>query len=509
MTTTDPAAPTAPRGPRVPARWRIAGWILLTTGLTLLALLLTMRSLLTNDVERAANQAVTQEIDEFITFTQQGVDPRTGEPFSDLAALFEVYLSRQHPDRGEALIGIAGERVLHSDNIGPRLPDGDRYLLAGDRKTLDRMLDTGAASGVLDTAQGQVRWGKVAVGADGGEPGTLIVAEFVAPDMAETTRLLTMTLLVALGGLLLTAGISYVVAGQILAPVRAIARAASRISESDLGVRVPVHSRDELGELAQSFNGMLDRIEDAYNAQRRFVDDASHELRTPITVIRGHLELLEDDPDDRAATLKVVDGELARMSRIVTDLLMLAKAQRPDFLVRRETDLAGMMLGIESTIQALDDRPWLLMQVAEGRAEVDAQRLTQVLLQYATNAVQYAPAGTPVRFGSALVPDEDRDGDVMLRLWLADQGPGIAPDDIERVFDRFHRAAGDAAHGGFGLGLSIVRAIAEAHGGQAWVESALGQGATFGVDIPIELLPEPDTDEQDTREWISARGWSE
>ncbi|GAA4430361.1 HAMP domain-containing sensor histidine kinase [Georgenia halophila] len=483
--------PAASRGSRIPARWRIAGWIVLTTGFTLLVLILVMRSLLINDVETAANVAIEQEADEFRTFAREGVDPRTGEPFESVAELLELYLSRQHPDQGEVLIGVGGDEILVSDNSRLTTESGEEYHLASDTATLDRILDSPDSGGVLTGEQGQLRWGKITINTQG-EPGVFVVAEFVENSMEANDRIIRMTVLVALGGLLLTAGISYLVAGRILAPVRSIGRAAAEISESDLSVRVPVRTRDDLGELAQSFNNMLDRIEDAHTAQRRFVDDASHELRTPITVIRGHLELLGEDPGERAATLAVVDRELGRMSRIVTDLLMLAKAERPDFVVREETDLAKMMLDVESTLQALDDRPWLLMEVAEGRAAVDAQRLTQVMVQYATNAVQYSPPGTPVRFGSTVVPDDDAGagGPVggLLRLWMSDAGRGIDEKDMPRVFDRFNRAGAGSAHEpGVGLGLSIVRAIADAHGGRAWVESAVGEGSTFGIDVPVPL----------------------
>ncbi len=476
------------RGSRVPARWRIAAWIVLTTGITLATVLLIMRSLLISDVQTAANAAIQQEAEEFTTFADVGVDPATGQPFTSLDGMLETYLERQHPDQGEVLIGV-GESVWHSDNARLRTVDGEPYLLGEDAGTLRRIIDAPGSGGVLDTEHGQLRWGKLDVSTDTGA-GMFVVGEFVRPHMEANDRILRMTALVAIGGLLLTAGISYLVAGRILAPVRAIGRAASEISETDLSVRVPVRTRDDLGELAQSFNSMLDRIENAYTTQRRFIDDASHELRTPITVIRGHLELLGEDPGERAATLAVVDRELGRMSRLVTDLLMLAKAERPDFLHKEDTDLAELMLHVESTIQALDDRPWLLMEVAEGRARVDPQRLTQALLQYAANAVQYSPEGAPVRFGSTLVEDGDRH---LLRLWLADNGPGISEEDMPRVFERFNRAVSPTEHQhGVGLGLSIVRAIADAHDGQAWVESAFGQGATFGIDLPVDLLPTPE-----------------
>ncbi|WP_218925980.1 sensor histidine kinase [Xylanimonas oleitrophica] len=482
------------RGARVSARWRIVGWILLTTGLTLLAVILTMRSLLTADVERAANTAISQELEEFARFASEGVDPRTGQPFEHVDDLLELYLSRQHPDQGEALVGIAGQTVLYSDNTRLQGPDGP-YRLGDDAALLERITSSAAPSGVLDTAHGELRWGRVTVQTRD-EPGTFLVAEFVGEALRQTQHVLRTTVLVALGGLALTALIAWFVAGQILAPVRSIARTAARISETDLSVRVPVVRRDDLGELAASFNGMLDRIEEAYTAQRRFVDDASHELRTPITVIRGHLELIGDDPAERAETLAVVDTELARMSRIVTDLLLLAKAERPDFLQRRPTDLEDLMLHVDSTVQALDDRPWLLMEVAEGTAEVDPQRLTQAMLQYAANAVQYSPAGSPVRFGSTLVRTDEG---THLRLWLSDEGPGIAPEDLPHVFERFHRTPrGEDDHTGFGLGLAIVHAIADSHHGTAWVRSTTGAGSTFGIDVPVTVEGPPPMEDDAT-----------
>ena len=163
--------------------------------------------------------------------------------------------------------------------------------------------------------------------------------------------------------------------------------------------------RDEIGALAETFNEMLDRIESAYTTQRQFVDDAGHELRTPITVVRGHLELLPDDPEERAKTLALVDSELVRMGRIVSDLLMLAKAEQPDFVVGRSVDVAALVLDIESKVQALGDRRWLLMEVAEGHAVLDPERVTQAILQLASNAVAHTEDGSTIRLGSRYVED--------------------------------------------------------------------------------------------------------
>lgn len=127
----------------------------------------------------------------------------------------------------------------------------------------------------------------------------------------------------------MTTGIGWAVAGRILAPVRPVRRAAAQLTEQDLTRRIPVQGRDDIALLAETFNAMLDRLERAFAAQRQFVDDAGHELRTPITIVRGHLELMGDDPAEQAETIRLVTDELDRMSRIVEDLLLLAKAERP------------------------------------------------------------------------------------------------------------------------------------------------------------------------------------
>ena len=232
---------------------------------------------------------------------------------------------------------------------------------------------------------------------------------------------------------------------------------------------------------------MLDRIEHAYTTQRQFVDDAGHELRTPITVVRGHLELMSDDPAERRKTLALVDSELVRMGRIVSDLLMLAKAEQPDFVVPRPSDVAALMLNIESKVQTLGARRWLLMEVAEGSVDLDPERITQAMLQLASNAVGHTADESTIKLGSRFVGDGPTR---RLSIWITDEGPGVRPEDAPLIFNRFQRARhadhSTAPRTGAGLGLAIVRAIADGHGGSAWVRSMPGEGATFGLDIPAE-----------------------
>lgn len=468
------------RGSGLPARWKITAWIMLTTFVLLVVVLVTARNLLLRDVNTRANADIAQEADEFRTFADEGVDPTTTQPFTSVDRLLETYLLRQSPIEGEVMVGVVDGRRL--GGIRGNLP----AAVAADPDLFAATTVPGRTAGVIASPAGEMRWGRVDV-ESGSSRGSFVVAAFTEVGRAGVDRTMRTVTAVSLAGLALTTGIAYLVAGRILLPVRTVRAVAAEIGETDLTARVPVQGRDDIAALAQTFNDMLDRLEHAYTTQRQFVDDAGHELRTPITVVRGHLELLSDEPEERRRTLALVDSELARMGRLVSDLLMLAKAEQPDFVVRRPVDIAQTMLDIESKVQPLGDRRWHLMEVAEGTAWIDAQRVTQAMLQLAANAVAHTAEGTTVQLGSRFSGAEPR----TLSLWISDQGPGVEPQDAPVIFDRFRRgrpadSSGTDRRAGAGLGLAIVRAIADAHHGSAWVRSVPGDGATFGLDLPAD-----------------------
>jgi two-component system, OmpR family, sensor kinase len=264
-------------------------------------------------------------------------------------------------------------------------------------------------------------------------------------------------------------------------PLRDVERTARGITETDLSGRIPVTGTagDELGRLVSTVNAMLDRVENGVAAQRRFVDDAGHELRTPITIVRGHLDVLDaNDPTDVRASLALVDDELERMNRMVSDLLLLARAEQPAFLHVREVDVGELTEEVREKVVRLGPRDWTVDAAARVVAGLDPQRITQALVALADNACRHTKPGDRIAIGSAVVGGE-------LRFTVADSGSGVAPADREQIFGRFARGTGTRSDGA-GLGLSIVRAIAVAHGGDVTVADTPGGGATFTVALPLE-----------------------
>jgi signal transduction histidine kinase len=257
-----------------------------------------------------------------------------------------------------------------------------------------------------------------------------------------------------------------------------LARTADAIYEQgDLARRVTGAS-DDVGQLGATLNRMLDRLEGAFRRERRFIGEASHELRTPITICRGHLEVLgpKPGPDELEECVDVVIDELDRMGRIVDDMTTLVRADTDWFLRREPFPLDEFLADVAvKASPLLNGRLRVVPTAEEALLEGDAQRLTQALINLLQNAALHGGNGCPV----VLQVVEETDG---WRFEVADEGGGITLDPPERVFQPFSR--GGANTGGSGLGLAIVRTIAEAHGGAAGVENRSGEGATFWIRVP-------------------------
>lgn len=334
-----------------------------------------------------------------------------------------------------------------------------------------------------------------------GTPGGFVQVALSTDRAAFVVRAMTIVLTVAFGAtvLLALAG-GPPVARLGLRPLRALARASARLAGGDLAARVPVPpSRDEVGELARAFNDMAARLEAAFSAQRAFVADASHELRTPLTALGGRLDILtralDRDPDEARRQMTAMRQDVARMTRLVGDLLQLARldANGRDDLRLADVDLAAVARDVyeqSRALPAVGDRDLRLVDGAPVPLQGDASRLHQVLLNLVANALQQSPPGGHVDLVVRAVPGAiGRPAGA--EAIVQDDGPGVAPEHLPHLFDRFYRTDTSRARsdGGTGLGLAIARAIVEAHGGTLRTENVTQSGARFTVTLPA--VPPP------------------
>jgi len=433
-----------------------------------------LREVLQARAGERVDDALVQETEEFRRLARNGRDPRTGQPFEGrVRRLFDVFLSRNVPGEGEAFFTwVDGRR--YRTTLAPgldRLPP----------PSIDRLgaAET-AVAGEYSLDDRRIRYVAVPVRFEGRQRGVFAVAIDLSGELEEVNDALRVAAGVGIGVLLLASLLAWVITGRVLAPLRELRDTARSISESDLSGRIQVEGDDELSDLAHTFNAMLDRLEEAFASQKAFISDAGHELRTPITIIRGHLELLGDDPEERRETVELVTDELDRMGRLVNDLLLLAKAQRPDFLQPESIDLHEFTHELFAKAATLAPRDWRIAAAGRGVIVADRQRLTQALMNLSQNAVAQTGEHDAIELGSSLVRDE-------VLLWVRDTGPGVPRADRERIFERFMRAGGPGRHNdGSGLGLAITRAIAEAHGGTVALSTQVSDGARFDLSIPTE-----------------------
>ena len=428
-----------------------------------------------------------QEVQEFRRLADEGVDPVSGEPFGrDVQRLFEVFISRNVPAEGEELITVPRRGKPLYDYSARAEEVFEEGATIGDSYIETWRTIREPKAGEIETLAGPASYLAVPVKRGGRTEGSFVVVTFESGAREEVDE--AVRIVASVTGAVLVAGtvIAFFAAGRVLTPLRGLRDAARNISGTDLTRRIEVDGHDELAELARTFNSMLDRLEDAFRSQREFVRDAGHELRTPITIVRGHLELLAAEPDRLEETAAIVTDELDRMSRFVDDLLLLAKSERPDFLELRTVALGEFTRELLAKAEQLGERDWVIDETSELVVVADRQRLTQALINLADNAVHHTTEGAEIGIGSAVAGER-------ARIWVRDTGAGVAPGDRERIFDRFQRGRGTRRYEGAGLGLAIVRAIAEAHGGRVRLDSEQGAGARFEIEFPVDAeVPPPE-----------------
>ncbi len=351
-------------------------------------------------VDTAVAEQLSREAGELAALAADGVDPMTGGPFTSASDLLRVALQRRVLPASGGQLAIVDGRVewLAADGV-PVRPEESPALVATVVPLAAR--DTVTQGVVL--ADGR-EWAYVVVpvhASSEAASGALVrvvdlgLERRLLDDTYRTYAVLGLLVLALIGG------VTWLVMARLLEPITWVRRTAESISESDLAARIPVRGHDDLSALTRTVNGMLDRIEEAVGGQRRLLDDVGHELRTPLTVIRGHLELL--DParaDDVSATRALTLEEVSRMSRLVDDLLLLARAERGDLVTPRPVDIGRLTDETFEKARVLGDHRWVLEELADVECVLDPQRVAQAWLQLAANAVRYSPPGSRVGFGS-------------------------------------------------------------------------------------------------------------
>lgn len=416
-----------------------------------------------------------------------GLNPHIVQSAGNLEVQLRLYRpdgTLQEPPTDTVLGPQADPRAVLAAPAGPPF---DRLVGIAPALTSSEPLPSGGAFGLVETPDERWRVYVMPVVDRGALTGYV---EGLAPlgriDMS-VSRLRTLLLGLSLAGLLAALAASWAVAGRALQPIGDMVQTARSIEQArDLSERVPMPPQhDELGELAETFNEMLASLEEASRAQQRFVADASHELRAPLTAIQGNLELLRRQPtmsaNERQEALGEAEREAARLTRLVADLLALARADSGATIKRAPVDLDAAVLDALSAARPLAHGQTLVLETFEPATVLgDADRLKQLFLTLLDNALKYTPP-----MGSVTV-DLCRNGS-QAEVIVRDTGVGIPPDALPHVFERFYRADPARARdpGGTGLGLAIAHWIVEQHGGAIRAASQPGQGTTVTVTLPL------------------------
>lgn len=408
------------------------------------------------------------------------------------------------PDTGtwdaaiDALAAVV-QRAAPDDNTGVvGLVDGEVRLVPGVPLDVDLQKAPGFVPHVTSSLEGtdpligtyadeDVTWRYLAVpiglSTDVDTDATFVIAYDIEAELAEINQAARVWVIATSITIAVIAASAALVTTRLLRPLRQMRRTAERVSAQALSERLPIHGRDDVSDLAQTMNDMLDRLDQALESQRQLLSDVGHELKTPITIVRGYLEVVDpEDPGDVRDTRDLAVDELERMGRLVQDLAAAAALHGPSPVRPVAVDASDLMRQILRKVQGIDGADAEAGDIAEVVTGLDPARVTQAVLQLAQNAVTHG--GGRIVLSSRVVGDT-------LEIVVRDFGPGVPDGAKVEVFDRFRRGTDAAARSGSGLGLNIVQVIARAHGGAARVEDAPGGGAQFIIGLPLTRASRP------------------
>lgn len=476
---------------RLPIRWQITSWFSGLLAVVLLFFGLSLYFTLQTDLLARIDESLKRRATE-VRLRLEGVAQAANLNSQQVSQALEINPLDEFADPGVYV------QVL--DQQGKVL--GDSYSLGQARLPIDPALVVVALNGQPSTGEAQVANEKVriyyqALVVKSQLAGVMEVGESLKPYTDTLNRVRLYLVLGAAVALLISVLGGWWVTRRALRPVVRVSETARRIAATrDFEERIPQPpnfkgQHDEISELAATFNRMIEELGRVFEAHRHFMADTSHELRTPLTIIQGNLDLLKRGlpPAEAAEAVEETGEEAARLSRLVSDLLMLAQADAGMMVERAEVDLAAVAKRSFHRAEQLAEnqaKPLKLSITRLDPAKVmgDEYRLDQAIFNLLENAVRYTQQG---EISLILAVESGPVGPPIARISVKDSGPGIAPEHLAHLFQRFYRVdqARSRALGGTGLGLAIVKYIAEAHNGQVQVESQPGAGSTFSLLIPL------------------------
>ncbi|WP_246049669.1 MULTISPECIES: HAMP domain-containing sensor histidine kinase [Glutamicibacter] len=481
---------TRPRQRRMPIRAQVITGMILLVAIALATAGTAMYVLERHELNDRLDDSLIRTVEEYRVLAETGVDPQTKQGFQHAEDLLYTAMQRTVPARYQGMLGLSADQLQWTapHSVTLRLEDDPEFLEWAKNSSTDARVRIENVSTQHSTYRAMVV--PIQLASDP-KPARFVLAYDYTSEVRHINTQIMVFIAAGAMVVVLASIAAWLIVGRMLEPIRRLRDTARQISESDVSSRIEVTGHDEFAELTVTINEMLDRLEAALQSQRQLLDDVGHELRTPVTIIRGHLELMDvHDAEDVAQTREISLDELKRMSLLINDLVTLAGANQADFVVSRPCEVGALLDDILDKARGLGERDWRIGHRAEASVRLDASRITQAMLQLSANAVKFSSPGSRIDLGSALVHN---DGSApCLRLWVRDGGVGIAPDDLQRIFERFGRGKNSERAMGSGLGLNIVAAIAESHGGKVWVDSTPGSGSTFYIDIPLaEGAPTP------------------
>jgi signal transduction histidine kinase len=432
---------------------------------------------LVKDRKESNIEEVIRDFGDFISTTLDFSAPLTSQEIEDL---LQQFLVKESPEDDFFLISIVGSEFKASSPIA--LPVQFRPGSALMRHWTSLAKESRGSVETSDPAIGSIIYYARPIASAGKVIAVFVVVQTTAGELQEARDVISLLTALLIGFLLISLFLTWLLSRVVLAPLHALAATTRLIGEANLDERLPVNGKGELAEISRSFNGMMDRLQFLITSQKELIQNTGHELRTPITIIRGNIELLyEDDEEAREETVRLVLDEVDRMSRIIDDLALLARSDRPDFLKVKPMRVAQFTQDVFRKASSLAPRLWGLSEVADVTIEADEQRLSQCLINLAVNASQHTAPSDRIDIGSSV------EGGVGVRFWVEDSGKGMDAGLQKRVFERFARGPqrGDRTQGS-GLGLSIVKAIVNAHHGIVKLESSPGLGSRFTLVIPAK-----------------------